>query len=482
MIPQAQRAYASGPIVVGSVADLAELQTLAVSGLPDGAMVWVTSLAKLVQVATSTLALATNQVMPTRDPNRRWLALSYPPGTANPWGAHADFYVHPTTGSNEATGTDSAHPVADFAELVRRFAGSQLTRSTTVHVMSGGAQIVGLLECAYNAQFTIDASPYVTQLASGPVASWTAYSEPGNEYNLLTVTGIADWTPYVNKRVRVVSGPRQDVVLWVGEANPAALGLNVARVSDFIRLPNRAATAPQAGDPVVIEDMVSVATYALEVLKPPSIIAAEETGGFSVCLNALALDGGTGFLSIAGKTGVRYSDPLLLGCSVRPRSLGQLSNASLWGCDVMVDGVLSYQGGINNSIYRCLVRGSAGGSRLALKNAVITRSLVQRCALSGSQGQSTIQGPAMGVFDSPAQAISIENASRLVFNTGVCLGKGALGFGLNIQRAGSLASYTTFKPIVTGTAGDWCHPNQVAVAWALAPAFSTTWATGVVAD
>ncbi len=463
-----------------NVANLTALSALDDAGMTDGAMVRVTTLRCPWELDTSADVPVAMEVVAAHTAGRVWRRRNAASGA---WSDLTTVYINPSTGDDEAAG-DEAHPLETFPEVCRRFRGWEIAATVTVYPMADGVELVGQIDCAAEAQIIvdgqtgIDADPART-LATGTVATFTQYSEITNEVDLITVTGIDDWTPYVGKRIRVTSGARQHYVLMVGEANPDGLGNNIARVTQLDKA-FASYQILQVGDAVAVEELVAVSKYALTVRRPARWDATTDGSYYHLIVQSLSMDAGTGVpLNLQAPGAVRYSQPLFFGCILRPR--GAIEGCTLWSCCVLLDGAIYLKGGNGVIFATCLFLGISGTPSIYMTDlCAIQYSVVQGAGMQAGRGHSSIYGPGTGIFDAPGTAILIDHNSRLEFRNGVCLGKGNVGFGLYLGHGDCVANYSGYKPIVTGAAGDWCQPDAVAKIWDDAPEFSTVYASGIV--
>ncbi|MFA5054320.1 MAG: hypothetical protein WC565_09690, partial [Parcubacteria group bacterium] len=113
-----------------------------------------------------------------------------------------------------------------------------------------------------------------TQLAdAGTVASYTGIVHATPAAPQLTSTLIADWTAYQWTRVRCTAGTAIGAVTWVACANPAGVGIGVARTTRWIRpklttFPIYELVNPVVGDEIVVESLPTIPAVTLAVDGP----------------------------------------------------------------------------------------------------------------------------------------------------------------------------------------------------------------------
>lgn len=152
--------------------------------------------------------------------------------------AVTDWYLDGTNGNDANNGTSALTPLRTGAELLRRLGPYALWgQSVTVHVLANGMTDALILRGAMLVAGThLDVVGTVTVLASDVLAAYSAVNHATPVATHITGTAITDFTGYQWCRLRITSGATVDAVAWIGAANPAGAGLNVARVNPFSRI------------------------------------------------------------------------------------------------------------------------------------------------------------------------------------------------------------------------------------------------------
>jgi hypothetical protein len=199
--------------------------------------------------------------------------------------AVTDWYLDGTTGSDSNDGTSAATPLKTGRELKRRLGQcAEWNHSVTIHVLANGMidplVINGLM---LQTGIHVDVIGTETVIASDTIAAYLGRSQTNARATEITGTAIADFSPFVWKRLRVTSGARAGWTTWIAKANPNGVGLNVARCSQGGYIdPSYAVpvnpTAPSPGDAFVIERLPSVPYIRIDLSGPTSIIPI--TGAF----------------------------------------------------------------------------------------------------------------------------------------------------------------------------------------------------------
>lgn len=183
------------------------------------------------------------------------------------WDASAlvtDWHLDRVLGDDANDGS-AAHPLKTGAELSRRLGPwARWSQSVTITVgVNGLADALTVKGDTVLAGVHVDIVGTPTQLAdAGTVTAYTVMDHATPRGPTIKCTGIADWTPYVGKRLRVTSGANEGAILWVVKASPNGLGLDVARCTLAYCKNDIALSAPTfrsvvlaVGNPVVIESL-----------------------------------------------------------------------------------------------------------------------------------------------------------------------------------------------------------------------------------
>lgn len=187
----------------------------------------------------------------------------------------SDWYIDAVTGDNNNSGISPDAPLRTGSELLARLGPrAQWNHSVVIHVGVGGcADVLTIQGATTAANCSVDVvGSVVTSVAAGTVATYSGIDHVTPRAPQLTTTGIADWTPYVKSRLRIVGGANDGAVTWVAKANPHGLGVNFARTSAWYKRTNVTASAnlyaavvPAVGDTVVIETLPVVASLAVDI-------------------------------------------------------------------------------------------------------------------------------------------------------------------------------------------------------------------------
>ena len=471
------------PSVVGqggnTVADLAALALIGVYNYVDGERFWVRSTRCHWTLRTTADAVVAMERVATATAGRVWEreAPALPNST---WATQANWYVHPSTGSDEADGAASGTALLTVKEVFRRLRGVTLQQNTFVWVMAAGATLDGDgVGISYPQGLVIDGSQAATTILTTTVESFTDINTTTNEWKLLTLTGVSDMTPYVGKRVRVTSGARQHNIYHIAKENPDGLGLNVARIStsylmDPTGVLGAAGTNPQDGDDVVVEDLPTIV----------GIPSMGVTGQGYLVVRSFNITNTTSYC-IGNKTTSILS--YLSGCRLE---LSSVVDWTITGCawirssNASISVTRVHSVGVNYSAFI----GTSPGISLSISHGYLVSAIVQSAGLRFSAGAVTnyIYVPS-GVWDSTVAdaAIVLTHCARVEVQAGgVLMGKGNTGFGLGMFEGCSIGgtSGSFLTPNITGTKGDFFVSNFYApdtISWSMIPYWDTAFAAGV---
>ncbi len=363
------------------------------------------------------------------------LAALVPQAYAANW-AVADWYLDGTVGNDANNGTTALTPLRTGAELMRRLGPYALWgQSVTVHVLANGMTDALILKGAMlvaGTQLTAIGVP--TQLVTDVVSAYSAVNHATPIATNLTGTAIADWTPYVNTRVRVTAGPREGVVSWVATASPAGVGLNVARITVPVRRDLVSTSFPTITDVMAVGDSI-----ALETLPTIPSISIVVDGPMLATAGPAHLRGLVRVESLASQQiQITSTDQLqrgrlfFFGCRCASVLLGaQSTTIQRWnqitGCLLSIDdpnlvGTLNTCGVFAN----CLM-GGATRSFIVSAFSEFADCLFQNCRWVGSTANAPVLAFNIQVFD----VASAASACSLTYgNVQNLSGSGNAGLGI----------------------------------------------------
>lgn len=422
----------SGPLVnpqsllVTSVQNIAAL--IAWSGAMVGQNVRVESLGRLFNAAPA----GTNVPQPCEvidslgSPAVQWHSLN--DTSDDKWLDQLDWYIDGVVGDDENPGS-LARPIKTDSERARRWGTYPMLRTAgvrTVHLLSTPADnqvFVRYARSNVDARVDIsDASPRVV-LAAGQLATYAAYSVAANEATVISVTGIADWTLLIGKRVNFGA----QGIARVAAVNPGGLGVSFARITkpqvasvDGWQLPTDG--VPVIGAGVTVEELgVQVNHVTVE-----SMTAFYRVSGvFRQFANINGIRVGRSLVYSAPEeitsTGVRVWD-----CDVRELR-GGLMGARQWGGSLSqrasgtinhaMSGVLLNRGPVNDGLQDLVLRDTDSASHDSVVSQAV-RLLVY--------GEAIIDS--FAVFGAPGQgAIQVHNGGHLYVQTGLVGSGNAVG-------------------------------------------------------
>lgn len=232
------------------------------------------------------------------------------------WTAQAAWYIDPINGDNSNPGT-LAEPIKTHDELEARLA--QIAQDTTVEYLSAAppterARLNLVVKRQSSEAFIVPLLTYRGPAAVAATGTFTTVAGPvrtGGTPSATKVTcnTIADFTPYIGKKLVVTSGAAAGTYMWIG----AAAAANTATGSAFF-------DATQLGPATVLPapgDSFAVHTpYAMPVLSVYGTCAV-------ICEN-VQLHTGSDFGNIGGA--------LFLGCDVHDVVFNNDKLFAAYGC------------------------------------------------------------------------------------------------------------------------------------------------------
>lgn len=256
----AHRLSPSGPFIAAP--EVANLSDLAAFRDTTDDLVWVESLlCYWHRNATSVLAPDGITVIAAAA-GGNWERIV--PTTAPDWLSQAAWYIDSATGDDENSGA-LGFPLATADELARRLSVGELDQATTVTIAA--ATVLSRFEL--DVQLGLNGSMIVigepTVLVTDTVATYADRVHATPTATRLTATGIADWTPYEGRRLRVTQGTGAGAHAWVSRADPQSAGVDVARTSVFATFPFGISLDPVPGDTFVIESLPSIGHLSIHV-------------------------------------------------------------------------------------------------------------------------------------------------------------------------------------------------------------------------
>ena len=189
--------------------------------------------------------------------------------------AVTDWYIDAVAGSDSNDGLTALTPLKTGNALYQRLGPLPVWQaSMLVHVGPGGITDT-LTLCGETGAVGVSVNVVGTPTLiadAGIISGYTGMDHVTPRSPTLFCTGIADFTPYLGKRVRITSGANAGACTWILKAAPHGLGLNAARTGLWYKKNDvtlatamYSAVTPALGDPVAIESLPLVSTLNLEL-------------------------------------------------------------------------------------------------------------------------------------------------------------------------------------------------------------------------
>ncbi len=367
--------------------------------------------------------------------------------------AVTDWYLDGTVGNDNNNGTAAATPLRTGAELLRRLGPYALwTQSVTVHVGANGMVDPLVLRGVLRAPSThVDIVGTPTLLHdAGTVNTYVGIDHTIPRAPQVTLTGVADFTAFRWKRLRLTTTALAGAVTWVAAPNPGGAGVATARTQRWSQV-NTVGTSsifslvnPVGGEGCVIESIPFVPSIDLLIDGLETTTAGVAQWPFRV-LFIDAID--CPLLSIIGRFTTEFPRSLIFGSSLgtvcsSPNSTGTANGQNAVGCYFAYaspsSSVNRYHG--MPATNACLF-GNAYTFVQVVCPAFFQACLLQGCALTGNL-RFAISGSDVQVFDMVGSTAIFGQGKLVLTNTS---GSGNTGIGLSVSNNVALTLSGTYN-------------------------------------
>lgn len=182
------------------------------------------------------------------------------------WQLQASWYVNAVSGNDENPGTE-ALPVRTTDEIQRRWGVDPRLQGPVTITLVQPPTTISLRWFRANASAIVVLQGVPTTLLETTLSAVSPIVAATNHWLSVEGTDIADWTPWLNKRIRFPD--RENAIAWVAKTNPEGLGLNVARLSSPFKESNvfsiAARYVPVVGDRILVEEIPTIQDLVLIV-------------------------------------------------------------------------------------------------------------------------------------------------------------------------------------------------------------------------
>lgn len=368
------------------------------------------------------------------------------------------WYVDSVSGSDANSGANAGEALKTLAELDRRLGAGTIEQPTLITLAGDFSSEVLVLRC--NSGFggasgilPLGIEGVTTQLATGTITATANQTIGDPSPPQLTDPGVADWTPYLTKRLRITAAPNNpsDVgkIVWLKRDDGAGAVTTSYAVEHLDPLNDQSLpSADLSGLPLppydyVVEDLVPVAA----ILHAPTVLTR-----VNVC--NVALDTGTDTTTEA--LGGFFSNLLVLsGCNIE----GQIVTSgfpAFWGCRATGPDLF----GTGAFLVSCLIddgplSSSARQLFLAGGTMAIENSLYLGSPFGASSSFAGLIAGGAACYDSPGPGVVLELGTTMHAFGGLIAGSLSGTGNLTGCDVGtnSTFSYDTFKsapPTITG--------------------------------
>jgi hypothetical protein len=366
--------------------------------------------------------------------------------SVNPNWLVTDWYIDGVTGDDTNSGMVIGAPIKTGAELLRRLGPYAMwPQSVTVHVLANGMTdalvLRGLMMVAGN---HLDVVGTPTVLLSSTVATYAARNHATPVAHQLTVTALADVTPYQWRRLRLTTGVNTGAVSWVACSNPAGVGFATARTSPWTNLVVNSATAyrtgtvvPAPGDGLNIESLPFVPSISIFLDSTRNIAA-----GFAWDKRFLSIQSiSTQTLLVTGQAAFVYNVAPIFGCRISncylfDNNQNSLGIGTLTGCSFFWDDPVSTTYRLPKAVVEYGLFGEGTALATNTENSMYVSNVLFQGLLFQSGPLNFIQGTDVQIFDVPGAASVAFNWNQgRVSNLS---GSGNAGYGIGLGNRVSL--------------------------------------------
>ena len=463
-------------ITLASANRLIDLPIPTFLGLSNGTLAYVKSVQSYFYRLTAPSPVSSDSitiVKPLGGASREvWVRL---PQSPLYWVNQSECYIDAIAGNDENTGLFGS-PLATFAELHRRVPTGAIVNSLTITYLTDAAANDALYTAdwrmAEGANLIVQGTPTNLRAASTFTATTAPVRSGAMAPTTVTDGTLADWAPFIGKRIRITASADPTHVGLVGFVMRASAA-TVAETTGFSPpgMVIDGSILPDVGDTFVIEDLTIVPicefgpTYGepnfdgacmLQDLRLQGFFgfAGAIVGNNNTYINGCYCDG----LVFATEGGNNVRSCLLASCRVGPTAPAFVP---ITACGI-TEGALAVHGSvaIDDDTYaegvRLFESGYAQACTISLGNCAAFRSTRSGCYLN--TGSTVTNGP-------------------VLLESGIFYGSGNTRYGIELEAHSSF-NYIT-KPTCTGALGDTYIAGAV-VAYAAVPSITAANAAAVV--
>src|SRR3972149_1548069 len=143
------------------------------------------------------------------------------------WAEYSSFYINASTGNNENLGTTSGAALQSWDELMYRWRNQRVNRLVTGYGRTALGAVTGKIHLGPQGMVVLDMAQAASAQAVVTVSAVAGLVPASQEFNTLSCSGIASFTPYVGQRLRLVNGTNAAALSWIAVQNPHGAGDSV---------------------------------------------------------------------------------------------------------------------------------------------------------------------------------------------------------------------------------------------------------------
>ena len=354
-----------------------------------------------------------------------------------------DWDIDPISGNDNAKG-DVGHGIKTWTELRRRMklAGGHISAVTNINVLSDLPDTDLMVIdwgtfSAYN-QINVNApNPTITRTGTFTSAP-TARNAATNQPNVVTDTGVADWTSDIGwtsgSQLKPTAGPASGYAAWVVKN----LGSNQARTSPFFNANTFAETNPASGNTYKIEKKTFVRNWFFQPLNGVWYINGFDLGDASSST--------TGFASIGYAVSLIFVDCAILG-AVPTHNIAIFYNCCFKAPLTVFGSQVQIYAGACGALFANKFGEFEDGSDVIIDGGFITQGV--RHAVVNYGYARLINTSA---FDSPDYGWGANSGSKLRMQ--ILYGSGNTLYGLLVGKSGKAFHNPLSSCTITGATAD----------------------------
>jgi len=373
------------------------------------------------------------------------------------WTKRTTWYVDGYAGDDSNFGDIIGSPLKTADEIQRRWGVDPIIQNSSIinFLTAPSNNLVNLNVGRENINYNITLQgPANTILVTSTLASYTTPITTNNEVTIITITGVSDFTLYVNKKVNFGA----QGISRICAVNPSGLGNNYARITipktyNISSFPAGNTGTPTVSQAVTIENIgLDIGNININTFGQYDVLTVSPYAKPFIILKNLTTTSNSVNLSSNDYRRMAYCASFhIYNCDFQDLN-SQNWNADVFGGSISIVG----QNRINSILYGTLIRQATGNSGyVAVPKAFPGTVSLSDCVF---ENISLLVYDAALILSNIASfdctyGMQIHNGGN-IYLTGYLLGKNNSTYGLIVSSNGTLINASaTLK--ITGTTSDW---------------------------